>query len=213
MSWIAAARQQPRWVAKEVAYRLRLRSYRPDVAADWDSVYSESASDYINRLAALPKYSMAVGYIRYFMPDATILDVGCGPASLRRYLTRDAFRSYVGVDRSRRAIEFARAAYDDENTSFVLAEEIPVDLGPFNTVALLDVLYHVPSPHDMLERVKAVTEPGSIVVTAHWRHPGEWMLLDMLDDNFERADMVLFDNPSGRDLSPLGTRMTCHRVR
>ncbi len=216
MSWTLAARQHPKWVAKELAYRLRLRDYRPDSIANWDSVYRrESATDslVVNRLEALAKYSLTIGYIRYFMPDADILDVGCGPASLRHYLPGDAFRSYVGIDHSPHAIELATATYSDDRTRFVLAEEIPADIGPFNAVALLDVLYHVPSPPAVLERVKAVTGPGAIVVTAHWRHPGEWMLLDLLDRSFERADMVFFDNPSGRNLSPLGTRMTCHIVR
>ncbi|MBV9098536.1 MAG: class I SAM-dependent methyltransferase [Frankiaceae bacterium] len=159
----------------------------------------------------MAKYGITVGYLSMFAPRAEILDVGCGPGSLRHYLQPGAFRRYVGVDNSPHAIDVAQTSFDDPETSFVLADDIPSDLQPFSAVVMLDVLYHVEEPMRTIQRVKEVTQPDGIVIASHWRHPGEWMLLDMLDREFERLDVVTFENHRDQILSPLGHRISCHR--
>jgi 2-polyprenyl-3-methyl-5-hydroxy-6-metoxy-1,4-benzoquinol methylase len=216
MAWIDAARRHPKWVLKETAYRLRLRSYRPDSGANWDAHYrANSATDGFatDHLMTLGKYSIVVGYLRYFAPDAEILDVGCGPGSLRRYLCEGSFARYVGVDHSPHAIELASTAFPDDKTTFVLADDVPDDAGTFGAVALLDVLYHVDRPEETIDRIRQFVRPGGVIVTSHWVHPGEWMLLKMLDERFERLDMVFLENPNDRERSPFGHRVTCHALR
>ena len=88
------------------------------------------------------RYEFVKIYIRP-KPSMRILDIGCGPASILKYLPEDI--NYVGVDLSSEYIQAAKERYGHRGQFYCLAvESIPEKfLGQFDLVMGLSVLHHL----------------------------------------------------------------------
>lgn len=76
------------------------------------------------------------------VPGESVLDIGCGPATLLGYLPEVR---YLGFDPSKRYIESARAVFGDRG-EFVIGTIGEIDLverGPYDLVVAQGVLHHV----------------------------------------------------------------------
>jgi len=89
-------------------------------------------------------------------PDMRMLDVGCGPADILRYLP-DSMH-YVGVDGSEKYIARAREAHGDRGEFIHLQFESTgspeqLNVEPFDLVASMGVLHHL-DDHQAIEMLK-----------------------------------------------------------
>ena len=188
-----------------------VRPYRPESwsVARWNESYASGQLTYFADLDELARYSILIGYLRFFNGRPSILDVGCGPGLMRQRLDDKRFRQYVGIDLSAEAIRRA-GSMADERTTFVCGDFTDFDGPTVDVVVLNEVLYFAASPARMLDHVGACLRAGGLLLTSIWRHPGDLSLWRLLDQRFEALDAVRVCNESSR-LAPDGWRISCHR--
>jgi 2-polyprenyl-6-hydroxyphenyl methylase/3-demethylubiquinone-9 3-methyltransferase len=205
-----------RWLlrsARDLGLRAGLVRYRPGTWSDarWDEWYRGGASERYGRLDELARYSLIVGYVAWFGPRPSVLDVGCGEGLLRRRLPAESFSRYVGVDPVAPAIEAARAL-EDPRTTFVLGDVLTAELAPADVVVCNEVLNLVPDPRALTDRLVELVRPGGVLLTSLWRHPGDRQLWRLLDRRFDPVDRVVARNPAN-DVAARGWTVAAHRSR
>lgn len=143
-----------------------------------------------------------------FFPEhcVTVLDVGCGEGRFGRFLAD--LRSdlmYVGVDFSSELLQYAAAALPDAT---FLQRDISDpgnldDLGPFDLVASLALLQHIPGRSNRiraLEEMGGRLKPDGRLVLSTWqfmqsprqrRKVVPWSTIGLSDDKLERNDYLL----------------------
>jgi SAM-dependent methyltransferase len=116
-------------------------------------------------------------------PPLHVLDVGCGNARLARFLYDAGFElQYIGVDANEALLASARARWtpglDDRCElvlqNFLLGDEPGSGLpaGPFDLIAVMGVLHHVPGRDWRLALLRAVASrlaPGGLLALAAWQ--------------------------------------------
>jgi SAM-dependent methyltransferase len=188
-----------------------LRRYRPHGPSDpaaWDELYDSGELDFYGEADAIARYGILAGYARH-VGARRILDVGCGPGLLRPHLEGVGFTHYLGIDPSPAAIERARR-FEDERTSFAVAERAEAGSGRFDVVVSSDALFYVADAGEFLDHVRELLEPGGHVLTAIWRHVGDTHLHRRLDERFQLVDRVLVKQLSDRRRSRW--LVACHRL-
>ena len=189
-----------------------VRGYKPQGPADpsgWDELYEAGYLDYYAEPDALARYGILAAYITH-IGARSILDVGCGPGLLRPHVEGVGFTRYLGLDPSRVAIEQARR-FEDDRTSFAVAERPAPESGPFHVVVCNDMLYYLDDPGAFLDHTRDLLEPDGYVVAAVWRHPGDVLLHRLLDERFDVVDRVLVKQLVDRRRSRW--LVSCHRRR
>ena len=86
-----------------------------------------------------------------------------------------------------------------------------IDLAPADVVVLNEMIYYMPSPGALLQRVASIIRPGGVVLTSIWRHPGDRALWRLLDREFQlvcASRTRSENNPYNRR----GWRNSCHRA-
>jgi cyclopropane fatty-acyl-phospholipid synthase-like methyltransferase len=96
-----------------------------------------------------------------------ILDVGCGPGSMREFLLCE---TYCGMDVSPKYISAARAQHGDSDRYIVRAVTDKTsfsDLGKFDLVIAIALLHHLKDAEafSLFQAAKEVLNPGGRVVT------------------------------------------------
>jgi SAM-dependent methyltransferase len=144
-----------------------------------------------------------------FVPPTAvwILDVGCGTGAFGERLRQERARTVVGITYSQE-----EAALAAGRLSQVICGELNtfdfVSLGEFDCVILSHILEHLYAPDDLLERLKCVLGPESVIVVAlpnvvwwkqrlqfligRWRYE-DWGILD-------RTHFRFFDMQSSEEL-------------
>jgi 2-polyprenyl-6-hydroxyphenyl methylase/3-demethylubiquinone-9 3-methyltransferase len=182
---------------------------------------------------------------RYARPGGRALDVGCGTGFL---LERLAERGYsgVGVDLSPRSVEHARERLREIGAEGRLTAQVgsayePPE-GPFDLIALTDVLEHLEDPRACLRALRARLAPDGLIVVStpnrrslpgarRWlaeRVPGirlslapvdNWQTWTDIESHGAAAGLVavsrrgIFFRPGGRVGSQLGRLYRLRRVR
>lgn len=108
-----------------------------------------------------------------FLQEGNVLDYGCGTGELARYISDVR---YLGVDRDQPSVDIARARFPQHR--FLTSDEfLAASPGsPFDVVAGLAVIEHLPSPYQWLCQLKALlSEKGRVVLTTpdprlQWAH-------------------------------------------
>jgi SAM-dependent methyltransferase len=191
---LAAARRR----THDLAVRAGLRPYSRRwllSASDWDREYAGDGLHRYGELVELSRYSVLLGYIRYFGQQA-VLDYGCGVGLLRARLRDDEIGRYVGVDPSSVAIERARAQ-EAPRSVFVVGTDPPAEHAPFDVVVCNEVIYYAEDVGVLLEQLHAVMRPGGYLLTSIFRHPGDIALHRLLDRRFVRRDAVHVQSQAG----------------
>jgi SAM-dependent methyltransferase len=189
-----------------------VRAYKPQGPGDasaWDELYEAGHLDYYSEPDALARYGVLAAYVTHF-GARSILDVGCGPGLLRPHVEGVGFTRYLGIDPSRVAIERA-SRFEDERTSFAVAERPAPGSGPFDVVVCNDMLYYVDDAGAFLDHVRDLLEPGGYVISAVWRHPGDTVLQRRLGERFDLVDRVLVKQLADERRSRW--LVSCHRRR
>ena len=138
---------------------------------------------------------------------ARILDVGCGTGVFGEQLRRQRERFVAGITYSAQEAELASKrlsqVYCADLTGFDFSS-----LGKFDCVILSHILEHLQSPDELLDRIKIVLGPESVVVVAlpnvvWWRQRlqfviGRWRYQDW--GILDRTHFRFFDKKSSAEL-------------
>ena len=214
LNWLARLEQFTLGKAHDLGLRAGLVRYRtgPWTAEEWRNGYGSGHLDYFADLTELPRYSLLIGYLNYLGGEPDLLDVGCGQGLLRSRCAGLAFRRYVGIDPTAKAIEKARAL-EDNRTSFIVGDILDrsLELGSFDVVVCNEVLSVVPDPIAVIERTLELLRPDGHMLTCNWRHPGDEQLWAMIGRHLRLVDQVDAGNPANT-YAPRGWRVACYRL-
>lgn len=96
----------------------------------------------------------------------TVLDIGCGRQTAKQAIKEDC--DYFGLDYLQTASDWYNASpqiYGD-------AQQLPFQQASINTVLLLDVLEHLPSPSSCMAEIKRVLKPnGTAIIQVPFIYP------------------------------------------
>ena len=138
----------------------------PELKEVWDSQYLNEEWDYLCNREEVSRYSVIVGYIQYFKPAGSILDVGCGAGILQERLTAFVYARYVGLDISDPAIQRARLR-EDAKTFFISGDaESYTPLELFDVIILNEVLYYFESPVESFARYTNFLKENGVIITS-----------------------------------------------
>ena len=101
----------------------------------------------------------------------TILDVGCGTASLTRALASATNAAkIVGIDPSKGFIDYARTQVSDPRVSFEEgdAQALPYPDGSFDRCMALLIVNFIPDAPKAAREMRRVTKKGGVVATTFW---------------------------------------------
>ena len=126
--------------------------------------YHEVVLEFYRRRTA---ETCAAFLLPHLTPDASVLDMGCGPGTITVGLARRA-RTVVGVDISTEIVESARRLADEEglgNASFEAGSvyDLPFDDQSFDVVYAHQVMQHLSDPVRALREARRVLRPGGLV--------------------------------------------------
>lgn len=196
--------------AQRLGIRVGLLGYRPpSPEADYWAPTVARDLEYIGGLQELCRYSLLVGYMVYFGGRPRILDIGCGKGHLRARMAGLEFTRYVGVDSSVVAIGAAQELAD-ERTTFVQGDAESVDLTGFDVVVVNEVLYYLADPDSFLGQLRASMPSQALLLTSMWRQGVDDHLWRLIDERFDRLDLVHVRNLAG-GITERGWRVGCHR--
>ena len=145
--------------------------------------HADGYGDYAGAEAVLRReFAGTVDFIRRFRQSGKLIEVGCAYG----FFLEEAKRHFdvSGIELAEDAASAARARGLDV-LSGVADEENLAKLGKADVIVLLDVVEHLPDPHEVLARCARFLEPGGIIVLttgdfgsalARWAGP-RWRLM------------------------------------
>ncbi len=141
-------------------------------ARDWLKwlLFELGAGYYARKLATGPEADLRREFAEFISPPpgTRVLDVGCGPGHLARWLAQRGCQ-VTGVDRGWRLIRIARrlAAREGLPVRFerAPAERLPFAGAAFDLAVATTVIYWVEQPEAVLREMMRVTRPGGTLAT------------------------------------------------
>jgi trans-aconitate methyltransferase len=129
--------------------------------------------------------------------NGNILCLGCGSGSLVEALSRDSFKTFIGVDLSRDAIEKAKRLENDK-IIFHLGDIYSFECNEkFNIIVFEESIYYIP-PFKRLKMLKRyqkyLTDDGVFIVTANYKRFAQ--IFSMIKKNFTVLEERCFKNSS-----------------
>jgi ubiquinone/menaquinone biosynthesis C-methylase UbiE len=109
---------------------------------------------------------------KYAMPNAPILDAGCGTGLNLRHLPAGS----TGVDINPRNIELLRQRLPDHTVVEGDVENLPFDAESFGTVLCTEVIEHIPDPSAALAEFRRVLQPGGVLIGSVPARSAIWKL-------------------------------------
>lgn len=104
---------------------------------------------------------------RYAKPAGRVLDIGCGTGFLLERLAERGF-SGLGIDLSPESVEHARRRLAEigaaDRLTAVVGSAYEPPAGPFDLIALTDVLEHLEDPRACLAALRAQLAPSGLLV-------------------------------------------------
>lgn len=122
--------------------------------------------------------------------EKDILEVGCGRGGGLSYINRYLLpKSVTGVDLNKKAIQFCKKNYRENNNTFVQADaqKLPFDSNLFDIVLNVESSHRYPQVDVFLSEVYRVLKPGGILLFTDFRQKKDLALLDaqIADAQFE----------------------------
>ncbi len=161
--------------------------------------YEKKQWDGLRSVEDLGRYSIIVGYVRFFAQDARILDLGCGEGVLQERISANNYTQYLGVDISDVAIANAQEKADTK-TKFITGDLQRLQLdGTFNVIVYNESIYYLKDPKaSVLSLIKNLTPNGIFIISCYNRHGREHTTLwEGLADIVDLADRVTVSNAKG----------------
>jgi 2-polyprenyl-6-hydroxyphenyl methylase/3-demethylubiquinone-9 3-methyltransferase len=123
---------------------------------EWEGLANEHA-----------RFDAVIALIRENYSLPAILEIGCGKALMLQRLQQGDFSSFIGIDLSEVAIDYAKQ-YESDHIHFVCAD-MQTYMPPqhFDVIAFNESLYYAKDPAQVFANYRAYLKPGgSIIVTA-----------------------------------------------
>lgn len=180
---------------------LGFAAYREDFSAMADRVHTYDYPVDVNSNTAAAKVIRFVGHNR------RVLEIGCGPGSITKYLKNQNHCSVVGLEVDPEAIQLV-TPYCDRVLSIDLNNadwsKLSEEIGSFQAIVAADVLEHLYDPWSVLSQIRPLLDSdGEIVVSLP--HIGHSAIAGcLLSGNFEYRDWGLLDRTHIRFFSLSG---------
>ncbi|MFC2124144.1 class I SAM-dependent methyltransferase [Bacteroidota bacterium] len=116
-----------------------------------------------------------------------ILEVGCGRGGGLSYISRYKMpNSSTGIDLNKRAIEFCKSYYSNENINFLQAnaQSLKFQENEFDVVINIESSHRYNHMNVFLDEVYRVLKPGGVFLFADFRHVDE---IDKLNKQLESS--------------------------
>ncbi|OME86484.1 MULTISPECIES: class I SAM-dependent methyltransferase [Paenibacillus] len=135
----------------------------------WDEEYRSNMWDYLSDITEYARYSVVYGYIRKFIGDEGILDMGCGAGILYDMLLDVEQLNYTGVDLSEEAIRIA-SSKTSRNLFHRADINHYVPHKRYNVIVFNESLQYVPNtPNKLLEYARYLT-PDGVIISSLYSH-------------------------------------------
>lgn len=173
-------------------------SYQPHRTTidQWERQYASGALTRYRQLDELARYSMIVGYCRYFKSMPAILDVGCGEGILQERL-RPSYSRYVGIDVSAEAIR-QTLPKQDSNTVFIESDAASYTPNErFDIVVLNECLYYFENPLQIMRRLQPFLNNKGIFIASMYVEPVSLKIWKVLKGVYAVLDDVHITHESG----------------
>jgi ubiquinone/menaquinone biosynthesis C-methylase UbiE len=129
----------------------------------------QTFADYFTHVQATPGWEVVLQSFYRFAnvpPAARVLDVGCGPGSLARYLSRDG-HTVTGIDADPLMIDRAQELATDRagsvNFEVGNVQQLRFDPATFDVALATNVIFLIPDPLAGLKEMARVVRPGGSV--------------------------------------------------
>jgi hypothetical protein len=122
--------------------RLRRRSSFPGSSSYWEQRYRQGGTSGPGSFGLLAEFKAEIlnGFVAR-MGIQSVIEFGCGDGA---QLTLAGYPRYVGIDVAQSSISACHQRFAaDATKSFYLASQLPADLGRFDLVLSLDVIFHL----------------------------------------------------------------------
>ena len=118
----------------------------------------------LKSLEDLGRYSIIVGYTKYFCKNARILDLGCGEGVLFEKFAPTDYAQYTGVDFSKVAIEHANAMAKD-NVNFIVGDLNHLNIeGNYDVIIYNESINYLSKPDQAALAIAGQLNPGGIII-------------------------------------------------
>ena len=117
--------------------------------------------------------------------ESIVLDAGCGSGVVANFLARTCAKA-VGVDLNRRAVEFARRTFSQENVEFVESSLLDFHRDGFDLIYSFECIehFHREEVVRLLRHLRRLILPrGRLLVTTP-NYRGAWPLIELVLDLF-----------------------------
>ena len=130
--------------------------------------YTNHKWDGLATLAELGRYSLIVGFSRYFTKgiDAQILDLGCGEGILQEKFSKEDYVHYTGVDFSDVAIANVNKQERPNSTYLVGDLNKLVVNGTFDVIIYNESLNYLSDPKEAVMKLFPHLKPGGVFIVS-----------------------------------------------
>jgi 2-polyprenyl-3-methyl-5-hydroxy-6-metoxy-1,4-benzoquinol methylase len=131
-----------------------------------NDLFASGHWDSLHGLGELAHYSVIRGYVNYFKPGATILDLGCGDGVQVQRFSDHEYKFYFGIDYSDVAISKAKM-FENEKRKFLIADlHHFLPEGKFDVHIYNESLYYLKSPGNIVRRFSEhLNEDGIVIIS------------------------------------------------
>jgi SAM-dependent methyltransferase len=177
--------------------RLRILPGKQEPPADgqpgsMDEYYRNGGFDFLYSLEELSHYMVILGYIRFFVRQPAILDVGCGEGRLADLLDRRDYKDYHGIDISPIAIQRAQKKKLPKMRFTATDFQTWDPDGSYDLIIFCESLYYVQQPLMVIRRYAPFLKKGGYIIISIYRFLDQERIWDGMDQDFKicAADTV-----------------------
>ena len=163
--------------------------------------YTNNRWDQLRDLAELGRYSIIVGFSKYYAMGGTVLDLGCGEGILQEKYSPADYGHFTGVDFSEVAIENVKKK-NIANTTWLVGDLNKLTIeGTYDVIIYNESLNYLPDPKQAVVKLFSNLAPdGVFIVSLVDKHgkeqTGLWQMLDSILAVQERSKVTNLEGNS-----------------
>lgn len=131
-----------------------------DNAGDWQGLHSAEQT---------PRYAAIAEILSTFQTDPKVLDVGCGEAVLRSYLSKDVH--YTGIEPSSLAVRKAIKLDASAKIIHTSAESFDAYGERFGSIVFNEMLYYADDPVGLVQKYSGLLLDGGVMLCSIYQKP------------------------------------------
>lgn len=188
-----------RAVGKKIVIGLGI--VKPGVSKDtWEKQYSSGAWDYLESEKEREHYVAIVDFLKDYIKQGEILDIGCGTGVLYKYLSGNNAlndKVYHGIDISENAVLTARQNYKGVHFNALDYQTQNIEKA-FDCIIFNETLYYFENAGNTLKKCinENLQKDGKLIVSMvdYGHHHLIW---DFIDSNYQVLDQKTVTNEDG----------------